>query len=840
MDNTAQEGNSKKSSESTKGVIISGLVYGPSNAGSNENVALGGITIRIQGASRATDSQDVTSGETGEFSSRLLSPGKYKVTPIDSKAIYFRPPLTIPVNNDTPLEIYMTPAGTPNRRRGNHHSFMPIIKNNIYGFLVERQKKPIANIDVSVKSVTLDPAKSNKGLIEKLASFVSRKNATENEEGKNKEPEPISIILKTNALGSFAVRQRLPNGAYIVKCIDPSKKYTFRSRFMVLKGYYLPPLWFTGYTTSDLDELKKKHQERKDKAPEEEKDKEAEESTTSKKGGTESEDAKNKEGLEEGDGKKAADEAARIIHENQAPSKPPKTGGSLKPDESPTGATPETKRETISRSATGTATLERPQTELQPNLRDYPQPTSFPAIETIVRPPQFDEPSIPQQSSEQQRTQSAQNAQSAQGNRQRRSSVRSPRIPNPAKNAASQAARGGEKEVLNAINTATAPVQSVLKKYLIGAAIIIILLIIIIQFFGPESPASPFSSGETSANPGNPGNPTNPNPGNPGVNTGGGLDYAILINDPTILPDNIKQTIASNWPNALLQNLDNIVSTAKSHNWNPSFLLSLWIEESGGQAGTSNADGNPNGYTDALGCDPQHPTSNINSSLTCFFNQYGSYTKSFADFMCNYSESKDAPCTFSTNPNFPGSIKSVYATLVPNGPGAEINITPTTTPGGGSVTATCPIRGGIITCGSKFNTVNNCGHCNPNTDYASDMDQCTYNGINYAEDVGASAGTNVILPSLNGESIIWNFYNEQQSGIGSTIMYKGNDSHDITYVIEFHHVAGGSSVKRGLSGDIGAKTCTGDSRCNHVHIEFYKLPATGVQDYVDASKTFCQ
>ena len=346
-------------------------------------------------------------------------------------------------------------------------------------------------------------------------------------------------------------------------------------------------------------------------------------------------------------------------------------------------------------------------------------------------------------------------------------------------------------------------------------AAVVIILILILILLKPSIPGFGGSESTTGAGTGT----------TPGTSTGG-LDYTIPFRDSSVLPDNIRDTIALNWPNARLENFDTIVNEARNHNWNPSFLLTLWIEESGGQSVQA---------SDPLGCDPEHPTNDIDVSLGCVFRSFDSY-QVFADFMCTYSESVNSPCTFSTNPNFPGSIKSVYSTLVPSGPGALVSAPPSTT---GSTTATCPLPGVPISCGSLYTPRGGCGHCN--AAYAASYPSlCTYEGINYAEDIDGEPGDNIILPSINGESLIWRKIDESlssASGRGVIIKYKGSTSDGTSYVIQYHHSEPRSGVDRALSGDVGARICT--SNCHHVHVEFYRQPATVIQDYIDAAATLC-
>lgn len=236
------------------------------------------------------------------------------------------------------------------------------------------------------------------------------------------------------------------------------------------------------------------------------------------------------------------------------------------------------------------------------------------------------------------------------------------------------------------------------------------------------------------------------------------LDYYIPFKDYTILPKDIKSLILSSWPNAKIENWETIASQSIQNRWNPAFVLALWIEETGAQGAAS--------YSDALGCDPSKPTTDINISLKCLFDSFNSYTNSqFADFMCMYSESKKSPCSFNTNPNFPKNIKYWYSQLVPDGSGALVKFTPTPSTGTAGFSASCPIENPKITNGTFNNPVGGWGHaivppyqaCT-SPPYAT----CPYSDqLKKSIDVRYSGGKNtnnapVIMPFLEGQSVTWN------------------------------------------------------------------------------------
>lgn len=242
----------------------------------------------------------------------------------------------------------------------------------------------------------------------------------------------------------------------------------------------------------------------------------------------------------------------------------------------------------------------------------------------------------------------------------------------------------------------------------------------------------------------------------PPIGTGGGLSYYIPFRDITVQvanPGDAKKQILARWPNAQIQNWDEIIASSIAHTWNPAFVLALWIEESGAQ-------GEPV-YDDALGCDPQHPTHDIDISLKCLFNSFKQYDNSrFADFMCKYSESTLSPCIFKTNPNFPPRIKDFYSMLVPGGvttviPSGSLISCPLSQDGSGSFN---------ITCGT-FKTLNSggCGHGNPSS-YPACMSPpyaiCPYSDqLKAAIDVRPQGlnGNNapVYLPFVRGTSVNW-------------------------------------------------------------------------------------
>lgn len=164
----------------------------------------------------------------------------------------------------------------------------------------------------------------------------------------------------------------------------------------------------------------------------------------------------------------------------------------------------------------------------------------------------------------------------------------------------------------------------------------------------------------------------------------GFLDYTISFRDSSISPSNsedAKQKILSEFPKAQLQYWERIIEQSRNNNWNPAFVLSLWIEETGsshytklnmGGGGATvyiNYEGLPVYSNGHLGCAPNEDQ-NIDESLRCLFKNFSTFDNSqFEAFMRRYSgEQPTGP--FVNNPNFPKRIKKYYSMLIPSGSGA--------------------------------------------------------------------------------------------------------------------------------------------------------------------------
>lgn len=165
------------------------------------------------------------------------------------------------------------------------------------------------------------------------------------------------------------------------------------------------------------------------------------------------------------------------------------------------------------------------------------------------------------------------------------------------------------------------------------------------------------------------------------------------------------------------------------------------------------------------------------------------------------------------------------------------------------VASFCPIPNGEITCGSKNKPINGCGHCG--VGYEDYMDNCDYEGINYAMDIKGNDFQDVILPSVNGVQISWTWVDQtheklpsEEGGPQAIQRYSGtNTSTGEKFWIQFHHTRPGSGNQgTHTSGERGANICgDGCSPEKHVHVEFAKLDSlSGKPMWQEAPDYFCK
>jgi hypothetical protein len=146
------------------------------------------------------------------------------------------------------------------------------------------------------------------------------------------------------------------------------------------------------------------------------------------------------------------------------------------------------------------------------------------------------------------------------------------------------------------------------------------------------------------------------------VNTGGSVGYYIPFRDNTVVPapfetfKNIGLVRTNGLPlygeSLLRQKYNFVVNYSKNAGWNPAFMLTLWVEESGA---TTNI-----GY---LGCCLGSIEENLPAGINApFFRN----KTDFEDFMWDWC-GPNTTTICSNNPNFIGNVALVYDQLVPCG-----------------------------------------------------------------------------------------------------------------------------------------------------------------------------
>lgn len=479
MDNKASETtpNAQAKGQENAGGIFTGFIYSYSPLDPNAIISASGISISIKGTTRGTDSQNIVSGGTGEFGSKLLAPGKYIISFDDPTKKLVHSPFNISIGDqDVTENIFMHPAGAENQE-GSGHAQHRLGTNKIFGIVQDRKRKGISGVEITISN---SPGKVD--LIKAAANLV--RNKKEEKTQKN-----ISITIKANSLGYFFFKQNFPNGSYVIKCVDPTGKFKFPSQFKKLQGKNLPPLLFIGYSEEDMDELKKKRQGEK---PEDEEAKKLEEERIQKEANEEAE--KNRNALSNYDVLKEAEKIAGEVNE-ELDTEEKEKANLKKGGTAPEGTSPETKPEAPKSSV---AVAERPKTPTPPastGLRQYPHPTSYPLIQTIVRNRN------PQQKGQGQQQQGPQRQQQTRPQRRQ--------------------APSGPNEIQQAVQTLQQAV-SIWRKPWIWVGLVIVIFIFI--FFGADIGGgipNPFNESDTpettpgTQTPG--GGTTNPYPPIPGL-----------------------------------------------------------------------------------------------------------------------------------------------------------------------------------------------------------------------------------------------------------------------------------------------------------------------------------
>lgn len=302
--------------------------------------------------------------------------------------------------------------------------------------------------------------------------------------------------------------------------------------------------------------------------------------------------------------------------------------------------------------------------------------------------------------------------------------------------------------------------------FIIAGVVIIVLVLVILLGGGGGGGTPGLASNDTP--------PVGGTPGGPPVPAGPLLNYTIKMRDTTVSP--IKSTaiplILAQFPQAKTQYYDTIVTRAIQAGWNPAFVLTLWIEETGASQNTKVAAGGAgvlpasNGH---LGCAPWE-LQTINESLDCLFKNFSGYTNDqFEAFMRIYS-GEPAGSTgqpFVNNPNFPGNVLKFYSMLIPSGPGAAVS-----TGSASGLSITCPIdptnNTAYITCGTAANPMHGCGHGGMGYPICSSPPYavCPYSDqLKNAIDVVLSnlggAQIPVYLPMINRTSVTWSYVSHE-------------------------------------------------------------------------------
>ncbi len=279
------------------------------------------------------------------------------------------------------------------------------------------------------------------------------------------------------------------------------------------------------------------------------------------------------------------------------------------------------------------------------------------------------------------------------------------------------------------------------------------------------------------------------------VSGGGGLDYTLPLKDPTITPVDIRSDIKAAFPGAKLEYWDTIIQQARAAGLNPAVALALWVEETGASQATLIKNGGSEILTHGnlskghLGCAPGEDQT-IDESLTClinFINRNNFTSDQFAQFMAKYS-SGPPENPFANNPDFPKNFKIWYSKLVPAGPGATVAVTPT----GPSLTApaSCPVPGGIISCGSSRGIPGVVAACHCTSSYSPTCPAESRRGkaIDIKSPGGSKDGDPVYLPTIKGQALKWYFRQDYDDGEGATLrVFQSGSTIDGVWTIQFVH-----------------------------------------------------
>ena len=283
------------------------------------------------------------------------------------------------------------------------------------------------------------------------------------------------------------------------------------------------------------------------------------------------------------------------------------------------------------------------------------------------------------------------------------------------------------------------------------------------------------------------------------------MDYTDITIDPSI-----KDTLASEYPGGKIKSAcpegkdcwDYVIDWAKSHGWNPVFILSLWGEESAfSREGV------------ALGCLIGSYGDDIVSQLACFeeivgncagfcgVDSGGDPITPFCTFMRCYSGG--ASCTLSNNPNFFRNLFYFYSRIIPPDSPAI--------PSGECTASVDPLPPGLAGCPLNPTLDEFCITCNWGG-YVRD-DGYVHDGIDLNSNIGRPvyAVSEGIISALNGDGKGNYLLLHTSYGV---FMYAHLDS--------FVGLTVGASRPVTKGELIGYSGCTGTSPCApHLHFAYY-------------------
>jgi hypothetical protein len=873
MDNTAQEkALSETKPKEDQGFILSGILYGPSEPGSTEDIALSGITILVKGDSKNTTSQSVISGGGGDFETNLIPPGKYKLIFSDPSGKYFHSDFTVKIHSDTDIPIYMTPSGEREKRKNHKETTGKGLQ--LWGRVKDTKNLSLADIEVSIKSKRIAPKSGFGKILASVRARIARANMKE----QKKQEEDVALKVTTNILGFFYAGRSLPDGTYIVACYDQKGKYKFLSQNVIIKKRTYPFLSFTGYT---LDVSEKKLP----LSPRQLHDREEIEKALEKYKETTGKEVKMTEKTDRAAPQMTAEEATerleQISSEAESKTHPPLYASPEKPAKTQRAGPRRIEDDKLSEHEklwqAGKEEEQRLLTRLKQaqdlanqELRDNPEAwkRDAPPVKTVWVSPATEALKSRLRTNDGNQDESAD--QSAPEHERRKSTTPNMNVPSLGRGAraSSQATKRAGKEMYNAVKSAINTIKKAPGSRMIMVVVLLIIGLIILAFllFGPGAPAFPINLGGGGGSGGG-------NTGDGSTGGGSGNIAACMFYRGSYSP------VAENYKSAALISY---IETAANTSGVPASVLAgvarvetptltRYTDDTlssyecpvspDGAMGPMQIVVHYSNRTDAicrdciavgagfLGKTVDELTQEDYCSLDSgFILGAGFILKKMqylygGDGTWNPAWTTDKEAIYALARSFYGCLDYPSCTDGPYNYGEDVwnsvsNCKPVG-PGPGDATS-CPIANGVLTCGSQMTPVDGplglCGHCGVGYNAP-----CNYEGTKFAIDIDGVAGDNVVLPLINGHNVKWTFFYEEPRGTGEAILgYGGEDTvTGDTYYLQLHHVAAGSQNRNeAYSGDSGARIC---STCDHLHVQM-GAGATGpnTTTWLDGAQFFCR